>query len=99
MAAPATTNSSPISQSRAFAAILWGGLAAGLGDLTQAFIAFGLRGARPFRILQGIAGGLLGRRTFQLGWSTAALGLLCHFTIALTAAAVYYLASRKLRML
>jgi uncharacterized membrane protein YagU involved in acid resistance len=34
-----------------------------------------------------------------MGWSSAALGLLFHFTIATTAAAVYYLASRKLRML
>src|SRR6476659_8371214 len=32
-----------------FAAIFWGGLLAGLFDLTQAFIAFSLTGSTPFR--------------------------------------------------
>jgi uncharacterized membrane protein YagU involved in acid resistance len=35
----------------------------------------------------------------QMGWRSAALGLLLHFTIAFTAAAVYYLGSRALRVL
>ena len=34
-----------------------------------------------------------------MGWTSAAVGLLCHFTVAFTAAAVYYVASRKLRVL
>jgi uncharacterized membrane protein YagU involved in acid resistance len=34
-----------------------------------------------------------------MGWTSAAIGLLCHFTIAFTAATIYYLASRKLRIL
>ena len=87
------------SASRPLAAVLLGGLLAGVGDITQAFIAFGLMGATPFRILQAIARGVFGPRTFQMGWTSAALGLVFHFTIATTAAAVYYVASRKLRML
>ena len=35
----------------------------------------------------------------EMGWTSAALGLIFHFTIAFTAAAVYYLASRILRVL
>ncbi len=87
------------SQPRPFAAIFWGGLLAGIFDITQAFVGFGLLGAKPFRILQHIAGGVFGARSMQMGWTSAALGLVFHFTIAFTAAAIYYLASRVLRVL
>ena len=82
-----------------FAAIFWGGLLAGVCDLTQAFIGFSLMGSTPFRILQRIAGGIFGTHSRDMGWASAAIGLVCHFTVAFTAAAVYYLASRKLRLL
>ena len=36
-----------------FAAIFWGGLLAGVLDLTQAFIGFSLMGSTPFRIPLG----------------------------------------------
>jgi hypothetical protein len=85
--------------SRALAAIFLGGLLAGTFDITQAFVGFGLLGARPFRILQHIAGGIFGARAYQMGWISAVLGLLLHFTIAFTAAAIYYLASRRITML
>src|SRR5215472_2523404 len=84
---------------RPFAAIFWGGLLAGIFDITQAFIGFGLLGAKPFRILQHIAGGVFGARSMQMGWTSALLGLIFHFTIAFTAAAVYYLASRVVRVM
>ena len=87
------------SPQRPLAAILLGGLLAGIGDITQAFVVFGMYGAKPFRILQSIPRGVFGARTFQMGWKSATLGLVLHFTIATTAAAVYYLASRKLRIL
>jgi hypothetical protein len=83
----------------AAAAIFWGGLIAGILDITQAFIGFSLVGSTPFRILQRIASGIFGPRSQEMGWTSAAVGLLCHFTVAFTAAAVYYLASRKLRAL
>jgi uncharacterized membrane protein YagU involved in acid resistance len=35
----------------------------------------------------------------QMGWTSAILGVVIHFTIAFTAAAVYYLASRRMRAL
>ena len=88
-----------VSRRHPSAAIFWGGLAAGVFDITQAFIGFGLRGSTPFRILQGIARGIFGIRSREMGWTSAAIGLLCHFTVAFTAAAIYYLASRKLRVL
>jgi uncharacterized membrane protein YagU involved in acid resistance len=87
------------SRPRPLAAIFWGGLLAGIFDITQAFIGFGFYGAKPFRILQHIAGGIFGARSIQMGWTSAAPGLVFHFTIAFTAAAVYYLASRVLRVM
>jgi hypothetical protein len=87
------------SVSKPVAAIVWGGLLAGLFDITQAFIGFSLMGSTPFRILQSIARGIFGTRAREMGWTSAAIGLLCHFTVAFTAATVYYLASRKLRAL
>ena len=85
--------------SKPFSAIFWGGLLAGIFDITQAFIGFTLVGSTPFRILQRIAGGIFGARSHEMGWTSAAIGLLCQFIIAFTAAAVYYFASRKLRLL
>jgi len=81
-------------------AILWAGSLAALGDITQAFIAFGLQfHLTPFRILQSIARGFFGPRTFQMGWTSAAIGIAVHLTIAFTAATVFYLASRRLPVL
>ena len=71
-------------------AILWGGLVCGVLDITAAIVVYGMFGAKPIPLLQGIAAGLLGPRAFAGGLATAALGLLCHFVIALLAATVYY---------
>ena len=79
--------------------VLWAGFACGVMDITAALIVYGYFGAKPLRLLQGIASGLLGPRAFDGGFATALLGLLCHFAIAFGAAAVYYLASRGLRLL
>jgi hypothetical protein len=78
-------------------AILIGGLLAGLGDISQAFLFFYLAaGATPFRILQSIARGWFGSATFQMGWRSAVIGLASHFFIATAAAAVFVLATRVL---
>lgn len=82
-----------------YRAILWGGLIAGTLDILAAFINSGLRGVSPTRVLQAIASGLLGADSFKGGFATAALGLILHFFVATTATAVYYAASRKLKML
>jgi uncharacterized membrane protein YagU involved in acid resistance len=84
----------------AFLAIFWGGLACGVLDITQACVAWGIQnGISPPRIFQSVAAGLLGRSAFQGGAKTAALGLALHFLIAFSAAAVYYAASRKIKLL
>jgi hypothetical protein len=78
----------------ALLAVVWGGLACGVLDITAALLVYGYLGAKPLRLLQGIAGGLLGPRTYSGGIATVLLGLLCHFVIAFSAAAVYVAASR-----
>ncbi len=85
--------SQPLGKSNALLAIAIGGLTAGTLDLLQACILFG------WDIPLVIAAGLLGRQAFQGGAGTYALGVLLHFFIACSAAAVYYSASRKLGFL
>jgi len=81
-------------------AILWGGLIAGAIDITYACVfSYLRRGVPPGRILQSVASGALGQVAFEGGTTTAAAGLLFHFLIALIWAAVYYLASRRFRVL
>lgn len=99
MSASPVSGTTAASPARPFAAIFWGGLLAGIFDISQAFIGFGLLGAKPFRILQHIAGGILGTRSSQMGWRSALLGLAIHFGIAFTAATIYYLSSRRMRVL
>src|SRR6266705_7098300 len=77
----------------ALLAIGVGGLVAGALDLTQACILFG------WDIPLAIAGGLLGRQAFHGGVGTYLLGVFLHFFIALSAAATYYGASRRLGFL
>lgn len=74
--------------------IFWGGLIAGTLDILAAFVITGFRGRGPQVVLQSIASGLLGRRAFQGGVPTEALGLVCHYAIAFGAAAAYFAVSR-----
>src|SRR5579871_3467318 len=84
-------------KSKALLAIICGGLLAGIGDLTFAFVFYGKGGATPIRIMQSIAAGLIGRdRAIGGGWKTAVLGVVLHFIVALCAATVYFVASRFL---
>lgn len=79
--------------------ILLGGLCAGVLDITAASINSTLHGGGPIRVFQSVAGGWLGRETFQGGWKTAALGLGLHFLIATVWTAVYVFASQSLPLL
>jgi len=89
-----------VRKSNLFKPIVIGGLIAGAFDITYACVFFGIRNhVTPIRILQSVARGALGQSAFQGGLKTAALGLLFHFLIALTAAAVYVFASRALRFM
>jgi hypothetical protein len=86
-------------RSRALPTIALASLIAGILDVTSAFVIAGIKGTGSIRMLQGIASGLLGQRSFEGGMATAGLGLAIHFLIAFTAAAVFYAASRKLSSL
>jgi hypothetical protein len=93
----AATAALPRESSRAARAILWGGLLAGVGDITFAFVVW--RGIGPVRVLQSVASGLLGAAAREGGLATAALGAVLHFTIAFIWATVFWLASRRLTVL
>ncbi|MGH9779161.1 MAG: hypothetical protein ACRD5I_12190 [Candidatus Acidiferrales bacterium] len=80
-------------------AILCGGLIAGALDISYACVRGILRGSTAVRTLQSVASGLLGRAALDGGWATAGLGLGLHFVIALGAATVYYLASRRIALM
>jgi uncharacterized membrane protein YagU involved in acid resistance len=82
-------------RSRALPTIALAGSIAGILDIASAFVIAGIKGTGSIRMLQGIASGLLGQRSFEGGMATAGLGLAIHFLIAFTAAAVFYAASRK----
>ena len=75
-------------------ALVTGTLIVGILDILDAFIFFGLRGARPIGILQSIASGVLGRAAYQGGMRTALLGLALHFLIAFGVVATYLVATR-----
>src|SRR6266704_6264417 len=91
IAAPLSTTPRP------FLAILLGGLIVGALDLIYAILVYSPQ--KPIRIPQTIASGVLGMKSYSGGAQTAALGVVLHFLIALGAAIVYYLASRKLAFL
>jgi uncharacterized membrane protein YagU involved in acid resistance len=78
-------------------AIVVGGLIVGVLDLVYAIAVYSPR--QPILIPQTIASGILGLKSYSEGTLTAALGVVLHFVIALGAATVYYLASRKLTFL
>lgn len=80
-------------------AIAVGGSVAGAFDITYAILFSGWRGVPAMRVLQSVASGLLGSAAFEGGLRTAVLGLFLHFCIALSAAAIFYLASRRFHLL
>jgi len=86
----------PSAQPKLAPTIALAGLFAGTLDIADAFLFFGLRGASPIRILQGIAYGLIGKPAYANGIDSALLGLVLHFFIATTFAAIYILASTRL---
>lgn len=93
------TASSP--RRRALYTILSGGLVVGILDLLFAFTFYGLiLGAKPLRIFQSVAAGVLGRPTaVEGGVPTFLLGILLHFVVATCIATVYYLATLALPIL
>jgi len=80
-------------RNRALLAIGVGGLIAGTLDLIAAFLTFGVG------VPRAIAGGLLGRDAFHGGTGTYVLGVFLQLFIAVSAASVFYAASRRLRFM
>lgn len=77
--------------------IICAGAVCAILDISAACIdAYIASGLTPEHVLQGVAGGLLGRRTFQGGWMTAMLGLAMHFTMAVTVSTIFYALTRRL---
>jgi hypothetical protein len=82
----------PAQGRRAVIGLLAGGGAAAALDILYAIVFYRLRNGVPAtRILQSVAAGLLGRAAYEGGVATAALGLACHFLIALSWAGAYLL--------
>jgi hypothetical protein len=86
-----------LTRSRPLRAIAVGGFVVGVLDLAYAIAAYSP--TKPILIPQTIASGVLGAKSYDGGFETAALGVVLHFIIAFGAASVYYLASRKLSFL
>ena len=80
-------------------AIFWGGLIAGVLDLTYAVTFVTLQGLKPIVLPQAIASGLFGMKSFEGGLPTAILGVALELLITFVATIVYYLASRKFTFL
>ncbi len=75
-------------------------LTAGTADIVVAFVYYGItEHVTPAAILHQIASGLLGRASFGGGLATAALGLCCHFSIALIWTLFFFLIYPRVRML
>ena len=83
----------------ALLAILVGGGIGGAFDITYAVVFSGVRGVPALRVLQSVASGLFGAAAFKGGVPIALLGLVLHFFIALSWAAIFYFASRWLPLL
>ena len=73
--------------------ILVGGVTAGTLDLIAAYLTFGANMPR------GIAAGLIGGAAARVGVTPYVLGIVLHYFIAFSAAAIYCLSSRKLPFL
>lgn len=79
--------------------VVLAGLFAGALDISFAFVFYGHQGISPADILRGIASGVLGASAFSMGPWTIVLGAALHFFIAVCAAIIFFLASRRLALL
>ncbi len=81
-------------------AFLTGWLLCGVLDITAACIqAWVQAGRNPWQVLKGVASGLWGPAAMTAGPGMAALGLAMHFTVALTATAIFYALARRIALL
>jgi hypothetical protein len=97
--ASSSGNAPSIGRPRAFEAIVYAGLVAGILDLLAASINAYLRGTSPVRVWQYVASGVLGPSSYSRGYAAVLLGVLFHFLIAFGAAAVFFFASLRFPIL
>jgi hypothetical protein len=84
----------------AWHAVVAGGLACGVLDISAAFTnAWLANGVAPVRVLKAVASGLLGAEAFNGGAGVAAFGLALHFCVAFGWAVVFYALSRRFKFL
>jgi len=94
-----TTTLTAAPRSDALKTILLAALVAGALDLLYAIVVWLFRGVPPIRIMQSIAGGVLGSDAFTGGVPTALLGTLLHFFIMTGAAALFYFVATRFSLL
>lgn len=97
-----SSDSLSIKQSNIPNIILSAGLLAGIMDIVAACIHHSIRGGTPLSVLKFVASGLLGLAAFKPGiegYLIGLLGLTLHFFIATSWAAIFFVASRKLKFL
>jgi uncharacterized membrane protein YagU involved in acid resistance len=83
----------------AFAILVGGGIAATF-DIIYAIVYSWIRAnVPPIAILQSVASGLLGKSAYEGGAATALLGLCLHYSMGFIIAAIFWLASRRLRFM
>ena len=87
---------SPPSSVSAGQAILTSWLLCGVLDITAACVQSWINAGRtPDLVLKGVASALFGSAATAGGAGMAAIGLIMHFTVALTATLVFYALSRR----
>jgi hypothetical protein len=80
--------------------IITGWLLCAILDITAACVQAWIQASRtPWQVLKGVASGLWGRAAMDAGAGMAAVGLLMHFSVALTWTLVFYALSRRLKFL
>lgn len=85
---------------KGYQVVLLGGLVAGTLDIIAACLSSWLQnGVSPPRVFRYIASGVLGPSALTAGAGTAALGLFLHYVIATGWTLLFYLISRKLKVL
>lgn len=75
-----------------------GGLVGGTGDLLFALVFAATRGTGPLRLLQVVASGAFGAQALEGGLPMALAGLLGHFLLSLTWAALIVIAVARTRV-
>ena len=90
----------PMDGARTAATLLLGALVIGTLDIVYAMIFWHFKaGVPPTRIFQSVAAGIYGKAAFGGGGRTAAIGAALHYLISLCIVLVYWLASKRFRIL